>query len=107
MGVDVDMVEDGRPALQRCAAKRYDLILMDIQLLDMDGVEATEILRAHPGPNQHAPIVALSANILPEQTNSYLKAGMNACLGKPFRKDELAKVMGELVKSTKADKPAA
>ncbi|WP_294223100.1 ATP-binding protein [uncultured Shimia sp.] len=107
MGVDVDMVEDGRPALQRCAAKRYDLILMDIQLLDMDGVEATEILRAHPGPNQHTPIVALSANILPEQTNSYLKAGMNACLGKPFRKDELAKVMGELVKSTKADKPAA
>lgn len=107
MEVDVDMVEDGRPALQLCAAKRYDLILMDIQLLDMDGVEATEILRTHPGPNQHTPIVALSANILPEQTNSYLKAGMNACLGKPFRKDELAKVMGELVKPKNANEPAA
>ncbi|WP_412550605.1 ATP-binding protein [Shimia sp. MIT910701] len=107
MGVVVDMVDDGRPALQRCAAKRYDLILMDIQLLDMDGMEATEILRAHPGPNQQTPIVALSANILPEQTNAYLKAGMNACLGKPFRKDELSKIMGELVKAPKADKPAA
>ncbi|WP_299419656.1 ATP-binding protein [uncultured Shimia sp.] len=107
MGVNVDIVEDGRPALQHCAAKRYDLILMDIQLLDMDGVEATEILRAHPGPNQHTPIVALSANILPEQTNAYLKAGMNACLGKPFRKDELAKVMSELVKLSQADQPAA
>ncbi len=107
MGVVVDMVDDGRPALQRCAAKRYDMILMDIQLLDMDGVEATEILRAHPGPNQHTPIVALSANILPEQTNAYLKAGMNACLGKPFRKDELAKVMGELIRQPKAGKPAA
>ncbi|MFY0660762.1 MAG: response regulator [Shimia sp.] len=107
MGVNVDIVEDGRPALQHCAAKRYDLILMDIQLLDMDGVEATEILRAHPGPNQHTPIVALSANILPEQTNAYLKAGMNACLGKPFRKDELSKVMSELVKPSQADQPAA
>lgn len=107
MGVEVDMVDDGRPALQRCAAKRYDLILMDIQLLDMDGVEATEILRSHPGPNRHTPIVALSANILPEQTNAYLKAGMNACLGKPFRKDELSKIMGQLVKASKADKPAA
>ncbi len=107
MGVEVDMVDDGRPALQRCAAKRYDLILMDIQLLDMDGMEATEILRGHPGPNRHTPIVALSANILPEQTNAYLKAGMNACLGKPFRKDELSKIMGELVKGPKVGKPAA
>ncbi|MBO6896423.1 MAG: response regulator [Shimia sp.] len=107
MDVNVEIVDDGRPALQRCTAKRYDLILMDIQLLDMDGVEATEILRATPGPNRKTPIVALSANILPEQTNAYLKAGMNACLGKPFRKDELSKVIGELVKARKADKPAA
>jgi signal transduction histidine kinase/CheY-like chemotaxis protein len=107
MGVVVDMVDDGRPALQRCAAKRYDLILMDIQLLDMDGMEATEILRAHPGPNQKTPIVALSANILPEQTNAYLKSGMNACLGKPFRKDELSKIMGDLMKAPNRNKPAA
>ncbi len=107
MDVNVEIVDDGRPALQRCTAKRYDLILMDIQLLDMDGVEATEILRATPGPNRNTPIVALSANILPEQTNAYLKAGMNACLGKPFRKDELSKIIGELVKAPKADKPAA
>lgn len=107
MDVNVEIVDDGRPALQRCTAKRYDLILMDIQLLDMDGVEATEILRATPGPNRHTPIVALSANILPEQTNAYLKAGMNACLGKPFRKDELSKIIGELVKTPKAGKPAA
>lgn len=107
MGLDVDIVDDGRPALQCCASKRYDIILMDIQLLDMDGVEATKILREHPGPNQNSPIVALSANILPEQTNAYLKAGMNACLGKPFRKDELFKIMGELIKQPKADVPAA
>jgi len=106
MGVEVDMVDDGRPALQRCAAKRYDLILMDIQLLDMDGIEATEILRALPGPNKRTPTVALSANILPEQTNAYLKAGMNACLGKPFRKDELANIMGELVKAPTVGEPS-
>ncbi len=111
MQSEVTMVDDGRPALQRCAEKPFDLILMDIQLPDMDGVEATEILRDSPGPNQKTPIVALSANILPEQTNAYLKAGMNACLGKPFRKDELAKIMGDLIKpkaaKPKQDKPAA
>jgi signal transduction histidine kinase/CheY-like chemotaxis protein len=97
MQINVDVAEDGRPALQLCAERSYDLILMDIQLLELGGVETTEILRAQPGPNQHTPIVALSANILPEQTNAYLKAGMNACLGKPYRKDELRKVMSGLL----------
>lgn len=107
MGVIVDMVDDGRPALQKCATQTFDLILMDIQLPDMDGVTATEILRDNVGPNQNTPIVALSANILPEQTNSYLKAGMNACLGKPFRKDELATIMGGLIKCDATRQPAA
>ena len=106
-GAELVHVGNGAEALEMAIREPFDLILMDIQLLDMDGMEATEILRAHPGPNQQTPIVALSANILPEQTNAYLKAGMNACLGKPFRKDELSKIMGELVKAPKADKPAA
>ncbi|WP_058240479.1 ATP-binding protein [Shimia marina] len=97
MEVRVDLVEDGRPALQRCTTHQYDLILMDIHLPDLDGVRATEMLRQSPGRNQNTPIVALSANILPQQTQSYLEAGMNACLGKPFRKDELAKVVASLI----------
>ncbi|WP_422049581.1 ATP-binding protein [Shimia sp.] len=107
MQITMDVVDDGRPALQLCATRRYDLILMDIQLLDMDGVEAATILRSGPGPNQRTPIVALSANILPEQTNAYLKAGMNACLGKPYRKDELVKVMARLLDRSNTDVSAA
>ncbi|GAA6179218.1 hypothetical protein NBRC116594_06560 [Shimia sp. NS0008-38b] len=107
MNVTFDVVEDGLPALLLCAREAYDIVLMDIQLPEMDGVTATEILRAQPGPNRHVPIVALTANIQPEQTNSYLKAGMNACLGKPFRKDELIKIMSALQGNKKASKPAA
>ncbi len=107
MQATVDLVDDGRPALQRCAERRYDIILMDIQLLDVHGVETTEILREGPGPNQNTPIVALSANILPEQTSSYLKAGMNACLGKPYRKDELAKVMSAVLGKASTDAAVA
>ncbi len=96
-GVNVVTVDDGRPALKACANKRFDLILMDVQLPDMDGVQATEILRKSKGLNQHTPIVALSANILPEQTTAYMKSGMNACLGKPFRKEALEKLLRALI----------
>ncbi len=79
MGFEPVVVGDGISALELCAVRRFHMILMDIQLPGMDGVEVSQILRKTSGPNQTTPIVALSANIFPEQTASYLRSGIDAC----------------------------
>lgn len=96
MGFAPVIIGDGTRALELCAETAFHLILMDIQLPDISGVEVSQILRRDAGPNQQTPIVALSANTFPEQTAAYLRSGIDACLGKPFRKSELADVIDQL-----------
>ncbi|WP_193749899.1 ATP-binding protein [Shimia sp. SK013] len=97
MGIEPVTVENGLDAVQRCEDTKFDVILMDIQMPGMDGIEACAIIKTHGALNADTPIVALSANIMPEQTASYIRAGMIACLGKPFRKQELADVLSNLI----------
>ncbi|WP_270729220.1 ATP-binding protein [Shimia sp. Alg240-R146] len=97
MGIEPVTVENGLDAVQRCENTKFDVILMDIQMPGMDGIEACALIKTHGALNADTPIVALSANILPEQTASYIRAGMIACLGKPFRKQELADVLSNLI----------
>ncbi len=68
-----------------------DLVLMDIQMPEVDGIEATRRIRASGGVLANLPIIALTANALPEQHASYLEAGMNDCINKPI---EFAKFYG-------------
>jgi PAS domain S-box-containing protein len=75
------------------AGERFDLILMDIQMPEIDGVTATRKIREMPGPTGETPIIALSANVLPEQVNEYLKAGMNAHFPKPVDPAALAEFL--------------
>ncbi|GAA6179217.1 hypothetical protein NBRC116594_06550 [Shimia sp. NS0008-38b] len=107
MHIEVEIVGDGYPALQVCALRRFDLIFMDIQLPKLNGDDTTRALRSCSGPNQHTPIVALSANIFEEQTSTYLDAGMTACLAKPFRKDQMEEVIRSLIPKTLLKEPAA
>ncbi|MGR3636067.1 MAG: response regulator [Shimia sp.] len=97
MGIEPVTVKNGLSAVQRCEDSKFDVILMDIQMPGMDGLEACAIIKTHGALNADTPIVALSANILPEQTAGYIRAGMIACLGKPFRKQELADVLSNLI----------
>lgn len=96
MGIEPMVVENGLRAVQICEEIKFDLILMDIQMPGMDGLEACARIK-EDGQNTETPIVALSANILPEQTASYMQAGMVACLGKPFRKCELSETMAQVI----------
>lgn len=88
--VSIQIAENGQDAVAICAKQRFDVIFMDIQMPVMGGIEATRLIRSSQGPNRETPIIALSANVLPEQQQTYRDSGMVACLGKPFRKGELA-----------------
>ena len=89
------IVEDGQAAVDACTAERYDLILMDMQMPNLDGLAATACIReaeARAG-GRHIPIVALTANAFDEDRQRCLKAGMDDFLAKPFHKDALLAII--------------
>jgi CheY-like chemotaxis protein/HPt (histidine-containing phosphotransfer) domain-containing protein len=88
-GHDVDVVCDGAEALMAVQAKDYDVVLMDVQMPVMDGVSATKAIRALPGAVSRVPIVAMTANVLPQQIGAFKQAGMNDHVSKPFKREEL------------------
>jgi signal transduction histidine kinase len=91
-----DIVADGIEVVRQVQAARYDLVLMDIQMPDMDGQSATEAIRALPGPVSRVPIVAMTANAMPEERAAYLAAGMNDHVAKPLSARLLAEVIGRV-----------
>jgi signal transduction histidine kinase/ActR/RegA family two-component response regulator len=82
-GHAVVFARDGAEAVDLASASRFDLILMDMQMPVMDGPTAARAIRGRPGPCQDVPIVAVSANVLPEHVAACLAAGMDAHLAKP------------------------
>ena len=79
----------GAEAVLAVAKTPFDLILMDLQMPGMDGLAATKAIRAGPPLNRATPIVALSANILPNHLEACRLAGMNDHIGKPIDTREL------------------
>jgi CheY-like chemotaxis protein len=88
-GHEVDLAADGAEAVMAVQAKRYDLVLMDIQMPVMDGITATQRIRSLRHPAKDLPIVAMTANVLPQQVVQYRAAGMDDHVGKPFKRDDL------------------
>ncbi|MEM7205545.1 MAG: ATP-binding protein [Planctomycetota bacterium] len=95
LGCAVELVPDGAAAVAAVADRRYDLVLMDLEMPSMDGLAATAAIRALPEPAARVPIVALTASVTSEITESCAQAGMNAHLTKPISLDALAAVLGE------------
>jgi signal transduction histidine kinase/DNA-binding NarL/FixJ family response regulator len=91
-GAILDIANNGKEALELCQNNIYDLILMDIQMPVMDGVEATKQIRKLKNGNEIKPIVALSANAFPADKIRYINAGMNGILVKPINLDVLIEV---------------
>ena len=88
-GYVVDVVNDGRAAVEAVAAHRYDAILMDCQMPVLDGYGATTAIRAQEGGGRHTPIIALTASARGEDRDRCLAAGMDSYLAKPVSKDAL------------------
>jgi two-component system, sensor histidine kinase len=86
---DWEMAENGQQALKLLADQRYDLILMDLRMPVLDGLEATRALRMSPGPNQHTPIIALTASASTETRNECEENQMEGFVEKPIRAADL------------------
>jgi signal transduction histidine kinase len=83
-------VGSGEAAVSAAASGAYDVVLMDIQMPGIDGVEATRAIRALPGAPGRVPVIAVTANVLPEAQAAYRAAGMAAVVTKPVRPQALA-----------------
>jgi len=92
-GCTSETAEDGVEALEAVQERRFDLILMDIKMPRMDGVQATQAIRALTGPARDIPIVALTANADPEDAKKYLTIGMAAVVEKPIKPERLRMAM--------------
>jgi len=88
-GYAVDLVSDGGAAIAAVQGRRYDAILMDIQMPGMDGVTATRHIRRLDHHNAAAPIIAMTAHVIPREVERFISAGMNDHLGKPFKREAL------------------
>jgi PAS domain S-box-containing protein len=88
-GYQVRVVDDGATALAVLDAETYDIVLMDMQMPEMDGLETTRRIRARGGRFAELPIVALSARVFSEDVADCLEAGMNGHLAKPFDRVEM------------------
>jgi PAS domain S-box-containing protein len=84
LGAVVETAADGLLGVEAAARGTFDLILMDVQMPGIDGLEASRRIRALPGAASQVPIVALTANVLAHQREGYRQAGMNGVVGKPI-----------------------
>jgi signal transduction histidine kinase/DNA-binding response OmpR family regulator len=108
--IQTDTACDGSEAVTAASAFNYDLILMDVRMPEMDGLEATRAIRARGGKLQSVPIVALTANAFPEDVRACRDAGMDDFVVKPARKKDLIDTIVRLLPASKeqaATLPAA
>ena len=100
MGYKADLAVNGLEALKAVKVNQYDLILMDIQMPEMDGVEALQRILLRYGNEAKRPrLIALTANALAGDRESYLAMGFDDYLSKPFGIESLENILSEAVKS--------
>jgi len=105
-GCTHETAENGREAVERVQTTRFDLVLMDVKMPVMDGVEATRAIRALPGPVAGLPILALTANADPRDEADYLAAGMDGVAQKPIQPDVLLDAIRRVLSATSGDEAA-
>jgi PAS domain S-box-containing protein len=94
LGYEADLAGNGLEALSAAQDKDYDLVLMDIQMPEMDGVQAARELVRRRGDSGRPRIVAMTANAMPGDREAYIAAGMDGYVAKPIQIEELAATLG-------------
>jgi CheY-like chemotaxis protein len=84
------VAKNGKEAVAVCDAGKFDLVLMDVEMPEMDGLEATHVIRQREcGTDRHIPIIAMTAHAMKGDREKCLAAGMDGCIAKPVRKQQL------------------
>jgi signal transduction histidine kinase/CheY-like chemotaxis protein len=99
--ITIDIAKNGKEAVEAFTSNpnRYDLILMDIQMPDIDGLQATKMIRSINTPRAESiPIIAMTANVFKEDIEKCVESGMNNHLGKPIMLDEVMKMLSKYLK---------
>jgi PAS domain S-box-containing protein len=99
-GYSTDAVENGKMAIDALKKTAYDLVLMDVQMPDMDGFEATKIIRKMEGKEKHTPIIAMTAHAMKGDRERCLKAGMDDYVSKPIEPKEIFTIIEKWTKSS-------
>lgn len=97
-GITPDTAGDGLEAVEALRRNEYDLVFMDVHMPEMDGLEATRVIRLLDGPAAKTPIIALTANAISDEVDNCRSAGMNGHIGKPFKKEELIVAIVDVVR---------
>lgn len=99
LGVDLTLVENGREALDILTASAFDIVLMDVQMPEMDGLTATRLLRTHETASglSRTPVISLTANAMPDDVGRSLAAGADLHLPKPIRPAKLLEAIDQLL----------
>ncbi|CAN1209119.1 hypothetical protein TUMEXPCC7403_02780 [Tumidithrix helvetica PCC 7403] len=93
LGYQADVVNNGREALNLLQERQYDVVLMDLQMPEMDGLTATKAIRKESTDPSLPWIVAMTANVLPEDRQKCIAAGMNDYISKPIRIEEIIRAL--------------
>ena len=106
-GHEVETAGSGPQAIASYRAQRHDLILMDVQMPDMDGLETTRRIRELDAAGRRVPVIALTANVFSQQVERYRLVGMNDHLGKPLDRDTLLARIDRWTQDSDAPEPEA
>lgn len=102
LGHRMTLAENGREAVEQWQKGGFDLILMDIQMPEMDGLTATKTIRSEETENSHIPIIAATAHAMSSDRDKCLNAGMDDYITKPINLEELQQTIARVIKNHKA-----
>ena len=105
-GYQVDLANNGLEAVDKVKQNPYQLVLMDVRMPEMDGLQATRVIRSLQGECAVVPIVAMTANAVKEDLESCLEAGMNDYLTKPVSRNDLTATVSKWLAPAPAENPA-
>lgn len=106
-GLRCDIAENGYEALEAMKDKQYDLVLMDCQMPEMDGYEATKLIRLREEEKSHIPIIAMTANVMKSDIENCIASGMDDYISKPFRSNDLLEIIANWIHNQKSEQTGA
>lgn len=102
-GHEVTLATDGFEGVHMASRAHFDLILMDVSMPNMNGIKATQEIRASRGLSKNSPIYAVTAHAMPKEVDEFLAAGMAGCLLKPIRPDALRNLLTEVAQDLQGE----